>query len=65
MAVISLVRPLSSTSGDLESDAACLCELANGIRSRLRDIQADEAELGHRAAAYLVYEFLRRGWNQC
>jgi hypothetical protein len=43
----------------------CLCEVANGIRRRLRDIQAEEAELGQRAAAYLVYELLRRGWNQC
>jgi hypothetical protein len=65
MAVISPVRPLNLTPGVSDSDVECLCEVANGIRRRLRDIRADEAELGQRATSYLVYEVLRRGWNQC
>jgi hypothetical protein len=54
-----------------EAVARCSCEaceraakLAGRIQRGLRDVQAQEIEVGETAAAYLAYGLLRRGWDQ-
>jgi hypothetical protein len=51
--------------------ARCSCEaceraarIAGRIQRGLRDVQAQEIEVGETAAAYLAYGVLRRGWGQ-
>jgi hypothetical protein len=61
--------PTRSTAADstVADSEECrrLRYLASAIRCQLREVQAQEIELGEKAAAHLAYEVLRRGWGQC
>jgi hypothetical protein len=56
--------PTDSTEAE-SKECRRLRYLATGIRCQLREVQAEEIELGEKAAAHLAYEVLRRGWGQC
>jgi hypothetical protein len=57
-------EPTRFTAADSE-ECRRLRSLASGIRCQLREVQAQEIEVGERAAARFAYEVLCRGWNQC